>query len=515
MKIKEIRRILDKAFRSAREFFDYADVLYERVDKTEVKTIGSQTFITPLSVKARVQMRFLKGGKKVSLKVGEMDEDVLCQAVARAKGLWRTVRKPAKPVRLAPIPNPRRTVYAINPIYDLAEADPKKIINAVLSGVRGIADSFERKYTERGIKINPETWFYAQNEEKVIADTDGVFKRQTMPRTFLQVHTKLTRNTRNTPDSPSKSTQTKVRIADIKGLEAVLESTKTGWKLNPHARSEVRAWMQKAIDLLDGVSLSAEDVARMDHFVLDFNTLGVFIHEALGHNFEADSVKAGTSGVADHKGKPRGLVAAATVHIIDGPVVNINLEKPDMSTGFGTELIDDEGVQVKPKVLARNGKVEEFIHNRETAGYYNTESNGGAFSELGDQQVCRMSNTYMLPADPKIVRRNLDALIKDVKYGVILEGTLGGAVSKDGMSSSVQVGYLIEDGKITKTVNPSNFSGKSMYALRYVDGCTGNLRIDDVGFCGKAGQHRPVGDGGPTWTRIKTNPYIQLGIQGG
>lgn len=508
MKKVSFDKAVKKAFSCSKKFFDYADVLYERVEKTEAKTIGSQTFITPLSVKARVQMRFIKDGKKVSLKVGEADEDTLCQAVERAKGLWRSAKKPKVPVKLASIPNPKRKEYAIKPAYDLDEADPKKVINAVLSGVRSIARSFEKKYASRKVKINPEVWFYSQNEEKIIADTRGACKRQTMPRTFLQVLTKLT-------DKRGKSTQTRVRVADIKGLETLLEPTKTGWKLNTNAGAEVRDWMGKAVDLLDGISLSAEDIARMDHFVLDFNTLGVFIHEALGHNFEADAVKAGQSGVADTSGKPRGVVAAKTVHIVDGPLVNSELAKPDFTTGYGTELIDDEGVEVKAKLLARNGKVTGFIHNRETAGYFGKRSNGGAFSELGDRQVCRMSNTYLLPADPKIIHKDLKALIKDISYGVILQGTLGGAVSKDGMSSSIQVGYLIENGKITKTVNPGNFSAKSMYALRYVDGCAGEIRIDDVGFCGKAGQHRPVGDGGPRWTRLKTNPYVQLAVQGG
>lgn len=505
---KSFDKVIKKAFGHARKFFDYADILYERIDRTEAKTIGPQTFITPLSVKARVQMRFLKDGKKVSLKVGGLDEEVLYEAVERAMALWRNARKPKIGVKLAYIPNPGRKEYAIKPLYDLAHSDPKKVVSAVLSGVRSIARSFEKKYASRKVKINPEVWFYAQNEEKIIADSKGVYKHQTVPRTFLQVFTKLS-------EKRGKSTQTRVRVADIKGLEALVEKTKTGWKLNAHARKEVADWMQKAVDLLDGISLTAADVARMDHFVLDFNTLGVFIHEALGHNFEADAVKAGQSGVADPQGRARGVVAAKTVHIVDGPLVDFKVANPDFTTGFGTELIDDEGVEVKPKLLARNGRLKDLIHNRETAAYFGKRPNGGAFSELGDQQVCRMSNTYLLPADARIIHKNLKSLIKDVKYGVILQGTLGGAVSKDGMSSSVQVGYLIENGKITEPVNPSNFSAKSKYALRYVDGCTGETRIDDVGFCGKSGQHRPVGDGGPLWTRIEANPYVQLSVQGG
>jgi len=506
MQNRSLKKAFDAAFRCAREFFDYADLLYERIEKTEAKTIGSQTFITPLSVKARVQMRFLKDGKKVSLKVGDTDEAVLCEAVERAKGLWRTARRPKVPVKLAPIPNPRRKEYAIRPRYNLVDAEQRKVVSAVLGGVRRLARGIERRHSGRGVKLNPEVWFYAQNEEKFIADSEGIYKHQTVPRTFLQVHSKLR-------DKRGKTTQTRVRIADIKGLEALLEPTERGYRLNAHTRAQIRDWMQKAVELLDAASLSPAQIARMDHFVLDYNTLGVFIHEALGHNFEADSVKAGTSGVADAKGKPRGVVAADTVDIIDGPPIDPKTRKPDFSHGFGTELIDDEGVEVKVKVLARRGKVAGFIHNRETAAYFNQPPNGGAFSQLGDPQICRMSNTYLVPADASIVRKDLKALIRDIDYGVILQGTLGGAVSKDGMSSSIQIGYLVENGKITSVLKPANFSAKSMYALRYIDGCAGELRTDDIGFCGKGGQSRPVGDGGPRWTRIKTSEYVQLAIQ--
>ncbi|MCK4231851.1 hypothetical protein KAX21_02775, partial [candidate division WOR-3 bacterium] len=108
MNNQRFNKAIKKAFGCAKKFFDYADILYERVEKTEAKTIGSQTFITPLSVKARVQMRFLRDGKKVSLKIGDLDEKVLYEAVERAKGLWRTAKKPKVGVKLAPIPNPKR-----------------------------------------------------------------------------------------------------------------------------------------------------------------------------------------------------------------------------------------------------------------------------------------------------------------------------------------------------------------------------------------------------------------------
>jgi predicted Zn-dependent protease len=81
------------------------------------------------------------------------------------------------------------------------------------------------------------------------------------------------------------------------------------------------------------------------------------------------------------------------------------------------------------------------------------------------------------------------------------------------MSSSVTLGYLVENGRLTKTVKPSNFSAKTLHALRYVDGFAGPVSIADVGFCGK-GQTKYVGDGGPTWTRLRNNEFVGLSVQG-
>jgi TldD protein len=47
-----------------------------------------------------------------------------------------------------------------------------------------------------------------------------------------------------------------------------------------------------------------------------------------------------------------------------------------------------------------------------------------------DRPVVRMSNTYIQPADRSVWRKDLNALIADVKFGVMLIGTLGGAVSR-------------------------------------------------------------------------------------
>ncbi len=491
----KIKRIVNQVLKYAAQKVEYADILYERVLKIEMQKLPDRLIQKPFNAKARVQLRLLADGKKTEIKVGTLDLLSLKEAVDNGVKLLKVSPAPPRPVQLAPIPNPEKVHYGTAAPRTFPAAG---IFSAIITGVEKIAREVERKYP--GVELKPEYWFFSQREEKVVADTEGVFKTQVMPRTFLQLLTRV-----KGPDG--KLTQTRARLGNPLPYTSVVARGKNGLTLSRTAVRHIREWMEKTVELQNAITLSPEEIKSLTHFVLHYTTLGVFVHEALGHNFEADIVKAGSSGIIDQNGVPRGMVAAENVHIMDGPLPGI------FDEGFGTEFIDDEGVEVQTKMLAENGQAKGMILNRETAAYFGLTPNGGAFSELGDPRIPRMSNTYVMPAAKSNWFRSLDELIKDIPRGIILQGTAGGAVSKDGMSSSVLIGYLIENGRVTRTVKPANFSAKTLYALRYVDGFAGPVSISDVGFCGK-GQTKYVGDGGPVWTRIKNNEYMGLSVQG-
>jgi len=491
----KIRRLTAQVLRYAAQKVEYADLLYERVLRIELQKLPDRVIQKPFNAKARVQLRLLDNGKKVELKVGTLEFASLKQAIDDGVKLLKISPVPPKPVCLAPVPNPGKVHYG-TPAPKTFPAH--KIFATIIDGVEKIARSIETQYP--GMEVKPEYWFFSQREEKVIADTDGIFKTQVMPRTFFQLLTRV-------KGPEGKMTQTRARLGNPLPYSFIVTPAKQGFRLSRLAAQHIREWMEKTVELQTAVSLTPEEVNALTHMVLHYSTLGVFVHEALGHNFEADIVKAGGSGIIDQAGKPKGMVAAEDVNILDGPLPR------KFDQGFGTEFIDDEGVEVQTKLLAEHGVARDMILNRETAAYFGLTPNGGAFSELGDRRIPRMSNTFVMPASKRQWYKTLEELIADIPRGIILVGTSGGAVSKDGMSSSVLIGYLIENGKITKTVKPSNFSAKTLYALRYVDGFAGPVSIADVGFCGK-GQTKYVGDGGPLWTRIKNNEFVSLSIQG-
>ncbi len=491
----KIKRVIDQALRYAAQRVEYADILYERVLRIELQQLPDRLIQKPFNAKARVQLRLLDRGKKAEVKIGTLDINSLCQAIDDGVKLLAASAPPPRPISLAPIPNPGRVRYGVPAPKVFPTA---AIFTALTEGVKRITQRVAQQ--NPGMEIKPEFWFFSQREEKTIADTDGVFKTQVMPRTFFQLFTKV-------KGPEGRMTQTRARLGNPLPWNFIVAKDAGRFRLTRIASRYIREWLENTVALQNAITLSAEEVRSLSHFVLHYTTLGVFVHEALGHNFEADIVKAGSSGIIDQEGKPRGTVAAEDVNIMDGPLPG------RFDVGFGTEFIDDEGVEVQTKLLAEHGIAKGMILNRETAAYFRLPPNGGAFSELGDRRLPRMSNTFVMPASRKNWYKTLDQLIGNINRGIILIGTSGGAVSKDGMSSSVLLGRLIENGKITRTVKPANFSAKTLYALRYVDGFAGPLSIDDVGFCGK-GQTKYVGDGGPLWTRIKNNEFIGLSVQG-
>ncbi|MGQ9677826.1 MAG: metallopeptidase TldD-related protein [bacterium] len=491
----KIRRLIVQILRYATQKVEYADLLYERVLRTELQKLPEQIIQKPFNAKARVQLRLLDNGKKIEVKVGTLDFSSLNHAIDDGVKLLKISPPPPRPIRLAPIPNPGKIHYGTNAPKTFPAA---QAFAAIKDGVEKIARQVEHRH--HGMELKPEFWFFTQREEKVVADTDGIFKTQVMPRTFFQLVTRV-------KGPNGKLTQTRARLGTPRPYSFIVERGKKGFRLSRLAARHIRKWMEITVELQTAITLTPEEIKSLTHMVLHFTTIGVFVHEALGHNFEADIIKAGGSGIIDQEGKPKGVVAAEDVNIFDGPLPG------KFDEGFGTEFIDDEGVEVQTKLLAEHGVGRGMILNRETAAYFGLNPNGGAFSELGDRRIPRMSNTFVMPASKRNWCKNLEQLISDIPKGIILMGTSGGAVSKDGMSSSVLIGYLIENGQITRTVKPSNFSAKTLYALRYVDGFAGPVSISDVGFCGK-GQTKYVGDGGPLWTRIKNNEFVGLSVQG-
>ena len=98
--------------------------------------------------------------------------------------------------------------------------------------------------------------------------------------------------------------------------------------------------------------------------ILDPGMVGLISHEAIGHMVEADFVLSG-SMVKDKIGQK---VANELVTLVDSGQSNI------AENAAGTIAVDDEGVMAGRTVIIENGVLKSFLHNRETALTFDTET---------------------------------------------------------------------------------------------------------------------------------------------
>ncbi len=219
--------------------------------------------------------------------------------------------------------------------------------------------------------------------------------------------------------------------------------------------------------------------------VLGAGGSGILLHEAMGHAFEADFNRKGTSIFSDRMGKG---VARDFINIIEDGTVEGNR---------GSLNIDDEGNDVKKVYLVKDGILESYIHDRISANYYKVAPTGnGRRESFRYVPLPRMRITYM-EAGP----HSRDDIIESVDYGVYVDNFSNGQVNigAGDFTFFVKSGYLIEKGKLTRPIKDINIIGNGPEALADITMAAGDYKTDNgTWMCGKGGQSVPVTMGLPT-----------------
>ena len=219
---------------------------------------------------------------------------------------------------------------------------------------------------------------------------------------------------------------------------------------------------------------------------------GIMAHESCGHPFEADRIlgreaaQAGESHIQlAMKGKK---LASSIVSIADDPTI---------TNSYGYFLYDNEGVKAKRKLLIKDGKVNEFLQNRETAFQLKTKSNGSSrASDFEKEPIIRMSNTFMLPGDYKE-----EELFQGIKKGIYMKNFMEWNIDDRRLNQKYTgaEAYLIENGEISTPVISPILEVSSLKMYPAVDAMAKNVEYH-AGECGKGDpiQGIPVTLGGPS-----------------
>jgi TldD protein len=247
------------------------------------------------------------------------------------------------------------------------------------------------------------------------------------------------------------------------------------------------SWQSVADEALRQALINLEAIpapAGTYDIVLGNGWPGVMLHEAVGHGLEGDFNRKKTSAFAGLLGQQ---VASKGVTVVDDGTI---------SERRGSLTIDDEGTPTNRTVLIEDGKLVNYMQDRQNARLMGMEATGnGRRESYAHAPMPRMTNTYMLSGD-----KTPEEIIASMKKGIYAVSFGGGQV--DITSGKFVFGcteaYMIEDGKIGAPIKGAMLIGNGPDAMQRISMIGNDMKLDTgSGNCGKGGQWVPVGVGQP------------------
>lgn len=234
-----------------------------------------------------------------------------------------------------------------------------------------------------------------------------------------------------------------------------------------------------ALDLLKAVDIpgGVYDVVMHNAFG------GVIFHEACGHSLEASSV---SKNLSVFSGKLGEMIASPVVTAIDdGTIID----------EWGSLGMDDEGNDPQKNVLIKDGKLVGYMIDSRNGRRMQMEATGSCRRQSYKfSPTSRMTNTYIDNG-----KSTFEEIIKNTKYGIFAAYMGGGSVqpATGEFNFSVNLGYMIEDGKITYPIKGATLIGSGKDTLLKID-MVGDNRSFGYGMCGASSGSIPACVGEPT-----------------
>jgi len=333
----------------------------------------------------------------------------------------------------------------------------------------------DKELTSQGVNVAARMFtFEVSLTERYFSNTEGSVISSYVPR--IGAHGFITVIEDGKPEQAYK------QFGYAGGWEALQE-----WKITEQMISEARV-LQRVIKEARAVKPGRMDV------VCGPNVAGIAAHESCGHPMEADRIlgremsQAGRSFI--FPGGPYWLGTR-----IGSPVVTI-LDDPTVENSYGYYEYDDEGIRARPRYLYKNGVINEFLHNRETAARLGTRSNGASRAVDYDREaIVRMANTFVQPGD-----MTEEEILEDVKQGIYMRSFTEWNID-DKRFNQRYVGreaYWIENGELKHSVARPVIETTTQVFWTAVDAVSKRVEYS-AATCGKGDpmQGVPVYTGGP------------------
>ena len=347
-------------------------------------------------------------------------------------------------------------------------------------------------------------------EELRHIDRELVDLKLKMPaRYMLSTNARITKHFANSEGSRIHSYSPRVRLyyylTLMKGNDAEQCYRNFGWSGGWEALREWRALdkvLEEARTCQNALERGVKSPeGRMD-LVVSPPVAGIMAHESCGHPTEADRVLGREASQAGKSFITPGMIGDK----VGSPAVTV-VDDPTVEHAIAFYLYDDEGVRARRRYLYKEGRIHEFLQNRETAAALRVRSNGASRATNYDREpIPRMANTFVEPGDYAP-----DEMISEVKRGVYMKTYMEWNID-DKRYNGKYVGreaYLIEDGEVQGPVRKTVVELTTPMVWGSVDACAKDLDLTEAGFCGKSdpGQALDACLGGPTM-RLR-NVYLR------
>ena len=346
---------------------------------------------------------------------------------------------------------------------DFGTKKPRRTQSAVLDFLRGLDDHIRETYPD----LRSRTVQLADLDmEKRLYNSDGSDAYSNVTRSLVIVNL-VCDDQAGTPVALRKAYGGRGQFEDVFDSPETLHGAID--QLHSHL-------MNKRVGIV--ARAGAHDV------ILDSELAGILAHEAIGHTTEADLVQAG-SVAGDFVGQP---VASPLISMVDFAHTYQDETLPV------PVYIDDEGVRARDIWLIRDGVLQGFMHNKESARHFEQTVTGNARAyQFFDEPLIRMRNTAILPGTDK-----LDAMIESVDDGYYLMWPSNGqADATSEFMFGVSLGYEVKNGRIGAAIKDTTISGVAFDMLKTVSMVSDEMSWSCAGMCGKK-QIIPVGMGGPS-----------------
>ncbi|PLJ77353.1 TldD/PmbA family protein [Infirmifilum sp. SLHALR2] len=446
----------------------YVEARYHRHSRSSLFSRNGEVIGTESSVSEGIAVRVIANGAlgfaSTTILTEESVRKTVEDAFRKAQAHSKLVKKPIQfsQERLG------RATYEVNEVKPFMNVSVEEKVSYLSDLWKNVSSSVS---TARVATLT--SWIGESVEEKVVANTDGAYIKSRIPRLSLGYNVVVT--------LPSHGTIQRFFSHGASGGYELLEK----WNVIGYLPEDVRKFEKIILEARSPPTDRPVDV------IVGSEIVGLMVHESCGHPSEADRIlgreaaQAGKSFIKpDMLGEKIGSEYAT---VIDDPTI-------PGSNGF--YLYDDEGVPARPRYLYKEGKINEFLHNRWTAKLFGVNSNAAARAMSHESEpIIRMANTYFKPGD-----YTFEELLEDVKFGVYIKGYMEWNIDDERWSQRYGglEAYLIENGELKNLVkNPVlELTTKTFYSS--VDAADKNLEFY-AGTCGKGEpmQGVPVWFGGP------------------